>query len=192
MVYSTTINNAKKNTDWSEVDPNTSKVGKMDPEKQSQTSSISSKHAHPPIAKTNGPPVIITVIRAAQYIWSVIALVFISCAIDRNILVPGVSADEKVLGASSVLAVIVVLYHFLSPYRKVSAAVVDGLLAAFLFATFIYGAYNAGQRQGACLGPDKMGIWDNTRGCKRMTIAVGFSAVNFASFSLSAVLVLLL
>jgi hypothetical protein len=72
----------------------------MDPEKQSQTSSISSKHAHQPIAKNSDPPVFITIIRAAQYIWSIIALVFISCAIDRNILVPGVSADEKVLGVS--------------------------------------------------------------------------------------------
>lgn len=69
---------------------------------------------------------------------------------------------------------------------------VDALLAAFLFATFVYGAYNAGQGKGACLGPSKMGVWDNTRGCKRMTIAAGFSAVNFGTFSLSAVLALLM
>lgn len=75
----------------------------MDPEKQSQSSSISFKNYSEPKARhavTNGAPLALTVVRAAQYVWSVIALVFICCAIDRNILVPGVSADEKALGAS--------------------------------------------------------------------------------------------
>lgn len=84
------------------------------------------------------------------------------------------------------------LYHFLSAYKKVPAAVVDSILAAFLFATFVYGSYNASQRDGACSLPDKIGVWDNTRGCKRMTIAAAFSALNFGSFALSAILILLM
>ena len=86
----------------------------------------------------------------------------------------------------------VVLYHFLSPFKRVAVVAMDALLAAFLLATFVYGAYNAGQNKGACALPDKIGIWDNTRGCTRMTIATAFSAVNFGFFAASAVMATLL
>ncbi|KDN68221.1 hypothetical protein CSUB01_12524 [Colletotrichum sublineola] len=40
----------------------------------------------------------------------------------------------------------------------------DAIVAALLFAPFMYGAVQAGQNKGACLGPSKMGMWNNTRG----------------------------
>ncbi|GKT81257.1 hypothetical protein ColTof4_13680 [Colletotrichum tofieldiae] len=69
--------------------------------------------------------------------------------------------------------------------------VLDAILAALLFAAFVYGAVQAGQNKGACLGPSKMGMWDNTRGCTRMKVATAFTAVNFLSFAASAVVVMM-
>lgn len=46
------------------------------------------------------PSPYLNVIRIIQYIFSTIALVFVACAIDRNILVPGVTTEEIVLCAS--------------------------------------------------------------------------------------------
>jgi hypothetical protein len=84
------------------------------------------------------------------------------------------------------------LYHLIGPYKDGIAIVMDGLLATFLFASFVYGVYNVGQNQGACALPKKIGVWDNTRGCTRMTVAASFSAVNFATFLASSVLTALL
>jgi hypothetical protein len=46
------------------------------------------------------PSALVAVLRAVQYVVSILALVFVSCAIDRNILVPGVTSEEKVLAVS--------------------------------------------------------------------------------------------
>jgi hypothetical protein len=65
----------------------------MDVEKNG---ALSRKH----IAGAVRPPTTITILRAVQYVVSILALMFVSCAIDRNILVPGVTTEEKVLAAS--------------------------------------------------------------------------------------------
>lgn len=146
-------------------------------------------------------------VRAAQYVWCIITIAFVACAIDRNILIPGVTADEKALAASvslfmtlddhvltggsqSGLAALVVLFHLLTVPRKPVTLTIDGLTTLFLFGTFVYGVYNTGNMHGACKGPKKIGVWDNTRGCTRMTVAAAFSGVNFATFAISTVLAL--
>lgn len=86
------------------------------------------------------------------------------------------------------LAVVVVLYNCLAPYRRVVVVVLDAIVAAFLFATFVYGAYSAGGNHGACASPARIGVWDNRRGCTRMTISASFAALSFISFMVSAVL----
>jgi hypothetical protein len=151
------------------------------------------------------PSTLVTVLRAVQHVVSILALVFVSCAIDRNILVPGVTSEEKVLAVSvsqvrppgtnalrlttqSVATCIVILYHFVGPYQARVVVISDGLLASLLFVSFVYGAYSAGQDRGACSGPSKIGVWDNIRGCTRMTVAAAFSAVNCAAFVASSVL----
>ena len=82
----------------------------------------------------------------------------------------------------------VVVYHNLAPHKKITTTAVDGLLCAFLFATFVFGAVCAGQKTGSCAGPAKRGAWDNMRGCKRMTIAAGFAAANSACYATSTLL----
>jgi hypothetical protein len=51
-------------------------------------------------AGVSKPSALVAVLRAVQYVVSILALVFVSCAIDRNILVPGVTSEEKVLAVS--------------------------------------------------------------------------------------------
>ena len=65
----------------------------MDYEKQSQ---ISDRSVHEFVQPTG-----ISLLRVAQYTWSTISLVFMACAIDRNILIPGV-ANEEIVGCVSV------------------------------------------------------------------------------------------
>lgn len=77
------------------------------------------------------------------------------------------------------------IYHIVAPYKKNATIALDGLTAAFLFATFIFGAVQAGNNGGACAGPKMIGVWANHRGCERMSVATGFSAVGFAVFSAS-------
>lgn len=67
----------------------------MDAEKLSQTSSLT--QGHRPV--TNGPKGL-KYIRALQHVMSTISLVFIACAVDRNILQPGVSTEEQAIIAS--------------------------------------------------------------------------------------------
>ncbi|KPI36502.1 uncharacterized protein AB675_4419 [Cyphellophora attinorum] len=153
----------------------------MDAEKNS---ALCFKHS----AGVSKPSAFVTVLRGVQYVVSILALVFVSCAIDRNILVPGVTSEEKILAVSSVAACVVILCHFVGPYRARVVVITDGLLATFLFASFVYGAYSAGQDRGACSGPSKIGVWDNTRGCTRMIVAAAFTAINCAAFLASSVL----
>ena len=86
---------------------------------------------------------------------------------------------------------LVLLYHIIAPYKKTAALALDSATAAFLLATFVFGAVQASTKQGACRGPKKIGVWDNHRGCSRMTISTGFSAVGFAAFAISAAVIAL-
>lgn len=79
------------------------------------------------------------------------------------------------------------IYHIVAPYKKNVTLALDGLTAAFLFATFVFGAVQAGKNGGSCSGPKKIGVWANHRGCERMSIATGFTAVGFATFVASTV-----
>ncbi|KAF6834201.1 hypothetical protein CMUS01_06226 [Colletotrichum musicola] len=149
-----------------------------DSEKQFHHSS-SSSHA--------GQPTAVGFLRVAQYVSTILSLVFIACAIDRNILIPGVTSEEIVNCTATVIAALVLPFHCVRSYRRLTVFVLDGLVATFLFATFVFGVVQAGQNKGACSGPGKMGVWDNTRGCTRMKIATAFAATNFLSFAVSAV-----
>lgn len=67
----------------------------MDTEKQSFDS----------INKTDYPvtascPSGLKYLRAAQHVFATIAISFIACAIDRNILLPGISSEEKAILSS--------------------------------------------------------------------------------------------
>jgi len=73
-----------------------------------------------------------------------------------------------------------------NPSSKRITIILDSLVAALLLVTFIFGAFQSGQHNGACLGPDKIGVWDNTRGCKRMTAATVVAALDFVCFTASA------
>jgi hypothetical protein len=53
------------------------------------------------IAAVTGPAPL-NYFRAAQHIFATIAISFIACAIDRNILIPGITSEEKaILGSIS-------------------------------------------------------------------------------------------
>lgn len=80
------------------------------------------------------------------------------------------------------------IYHIVATYKKNATIILDSLTAAFLFATFVYGAVQASNNGGACSGPKKIGVWANHRGCERMSISIGFSAVGFATFASSTIL----
>jgi len=151
-----------------------------DAEKQHQH-----QHQYSPSTRASQPAAI-AFLRVAQYISTTIALVFIACAIDRNILVPGVTTEEIVNCTFTVIAGLVIPFHLVTSYRKKTVLIVDFFVAILLFVAFVYGAVQAGQNQGACEGPSKMGLWDNKRGCTRMKISTAFAAVNFACFAASA------
>lgn len=79
------------------------------------------------------------------------------------------------------------IFSTVAPYKKTTTVVLDSLATAFLFATFVYGAVQAGGNKGACAGPKKIGVWKNHIGCDRMSAATGFSAVGFATFAASTI-----
>jgi hypothetical protein len=89
----------------------------------------------------------------------------------------------------SIFTFLVLLFHIVARYNKKITLVLDTLTTAFLFATFIFGAVQAGGHHGACKGPKKIGFWNNAMGCERMSVSVGFSAVGFATFAASTVFV---
>ncbi|KAH7386945.1 hypothetical protein DE146DRAFT_666106 [Phaeosphaeria sp. MPI-PUGE-AT-0046c] len=154
----------------------------MDAEKQSFDSIH--KSDYPSAAASHSS---LKYLRAAQHIFATVAISFIACAIDRNILMPGVTAEEKALLASSIFTFLVLIYHIVAPYKRTATLMLDGLTAAFLFATFVYGAVQADNNGGACAGPKKIGVWANHRGCERMSVATGFTAVGFATFTASTI-----
>jgi hypothetical protein len=88
----------------------------------------------------------------------------------------------------SIFTFFVLIYHIVAAYKKTAKFALDSLTTAFLFATFVYGAVQAGNNGGACSGPTKIGVWANHRGCERMSVSAGFSAVGFATFAASTVL----
>ncbi|KXJ92540.1 hypothetical protein Micbo1qcDRAFT_193976 [Microdochium bolleyi] len=156
-----------------------------DAEKQS-----SSQHQTPAMPAPRS--VVLNVARVAQHVFTTISLVFVACAIDRNIILPGVPTEEIVIVVGSTIAMVALSFHILRPTaNKQTVVAIDGLVATFLFAAFMYGATQAAQGHGACAGPSKIGVWDNTRGCVRMEIATGFAAGGFLSFGASAVAALL-
>ena len=69
----------------------------MDAEKLSQTYSYTKDEPQLPAIREPGS---LKYVRAVQLVISTIGLVFICCAVDRNILVPGVTAEEQALIAS--------------------------------------------------------------------------------------------
>lgn len=69
----------------------------MDSEKQFQDLEPVKPH---PVTVIRDAPLSIKLVRTVQYTCSTVSLVTIACAIDRNILVPGVSAEEKALVVS--------------------------------------------------------------------------------------------
>jgi hypothetical protein len=77
----------------------------------------------------------------------------------------------------------VLIYHIVAPYKKKAKLALDGLTAAFLFATFVFGAVQAGNSGGSCSGPKKIGVWANHQGYERMSTSAGFSVVGFATFA---------
>ncbi|KAK2006269.1 hypothetical protein LZ32DRAFT_663757 [Colletotrichum eremochloae] len=149
------------------------------------------QYQHPPPVSVPTQPAAISFLRVAQYTLTSLSLVFVACAIDRNILVPGVTSEEIVNCSATVIAAAAIPSHLSRSYRKTTIIVFDAIVAALLFAPFMYGAVQAGQNKGACLGPSKMGMWNNTRGCTRMKVAAAFTAVNFLSFAASAVVVMM-
>jgi hypothetical protein len=83
----------------------------------------------------------------------------------------------------------VLIYHIVAPYKKKATLALDGLMATFLFATFVFGAVQAGNGGGSCSGTKKIGVWANHRGCERKSISTRFSAVEFATFAANTVVV---
>lgn len=67
----------------------------MDAEKQSVDSVNKTQYPSAPTGHSS-----LKYLRAVQQIFATVAISFIACAIDRNILVPGISAEEKALLAS--------------------------------------------------------------------------------------------
>lgn len=67
----------------------------MDAEKQSVDSVDKTQYPRAPTGHSS-----LKYLRAVQHIFATVAISFIACAIDRNILVPGISAEEKALLAS--------------------------------------------------------------------------------------------
>jgi hypothetical protein len=92
------------------------------------------------------------------------------------------------LTAQSIFTFLVLIYHIVAPYKKKATLALDGLTAAFLFATFVFGAVQAGNSGGSCSGA-KIGVWANHRGYERMSTSTGFSVVEFATFAASTVVV---
>jgi hypothetical protein len=67
----------------------------MDAEKQSFD--LINKNNYP--ATASGPSGL-KYFRAAQHVFATIAISFIACAIDRNVLMPGITSEEKAILAS--------------------------------------------------------------------------------------------
>jgi hypothetical protein len=70
----------------------------MDVESQSQVSDIEKPSQIS--APITDKPTVTTVLRVGQYILSTATLILVACAIDRNVLSPGVSSEEIVACAS--------------------------------------------------------------------------------------------
>jgi hypothetical protein len=60
------------------------------------------KQSFDPVNKTNYPataagPSGLKYLRAEKHVFATIAISFITCAIDRNILMPGITSEEKAI-----------------------------------------------------------------------------------------------
>ncbi|KAK5678449.1 hypothetical protein LTS10_008893 [Elasticomyces elasticus] len=165
----------------------------MDAEKQAGSDSLYSGSAYD-AGKVDQQPqhkgklAAIKVLRGVQYATLIVSLAFICCAIDRNILAPGVTADEKALCASAVISLTILLYHMSFRHHCLVAGTLDAVAAVLLFATFVYVACNSSSGKGVCGGPAQIGHWDNHRGCERLGVATGFAGVAFGTFVASAIL----
>ncbi|XMA20916.1 hypothetical protein WAI453_013707 [Rhynchosporium graminicola] len=153
----------------------TSRASSYDIEKQN-FSVASIAHA------TNSPvaTMVIKLLRNVQYSLTTLTLIYVAYAMDRNIVMPGVPTEEKLVAASAVSILLVILSHIIVPSSMRVVLVLDSITAILLFATFIFAAGQAAQGKGACQGPKNIGVWDNYRGCRRVISAMIVIGVDFA------------
>ncbi|KAK4956011.1 hypothetical protein LTR10_006951 [Elasticomyces elasticus] len=135
----------------------------MDPEKQAGPDNFYSGSAYDAEKVDQQPQhkgklAAIKVLRGVQYATLIVSLAFICCAVDRNILAPGVTADEKALCASVVISLTILLYHMSFLHHSLVAGTLDAVAAVLLFATFVYAAYNSSSGKGVCGGRLKSAI----------------------------------
>ncbi|KAK5700978.1 hypothetical protein LTR97_005497 [Elasticomyces elasticus] len=165
----------------------------MDPEKQAGPDSLYSSSAYDARMVEQQPQhrgklVATKFLRGVQYVTLIVSLPFVCCAIDRNILAPGVTADEKALCASVVISLTILLYHMSFLHHSLVAGTLDAVAAVLLLATFVYFVCNSSSGKGVCGGPAQIGHWENHQGCERLGVATGFAGVAFGTFVASAIL----
>ncbi|WVR09263.1 hypothetical protein IAU60_006328 [Kwoniella sp. DSM 27419] len=97
-------------------------------------------------------------IRYVQYVLSVAGLIMASLALDRSLLTrPALSDETLAVAASSVPC------------------------------SFVLAAVSQAKNLGSCSGPQKMGVYDNMRACRKMKGVAVIAALDCAAFGASIV-----